>query len=68
MIDIQNQMPNFGLDMLKGWHVCNCSNYDSRKELYLWLETTHGGLFWVGLHRIYFEREEDMILFTLTWS
>ena len=67
MTDIEDQVDDFSLEMLGGWYRCIHRGVTDKIALQKWLDTTDGGSYWPGAWRIYFEREEDMILFRLTW-
>jgi hypothetical protein len=67
MIDIEEQEQEFNIEMLNGWETCSHSTVPDKELLYRWLEETDGGGYFYGFTRLYFEREEDMILFQLTW-
>lgn len=68
MTDIEGELISLGFDILKGWRSCRLSSpLPDQKSVYNWLNTTDGGRYWIGVISIYFEREEDMILFQLTW-
>jgi hypothetical protein len=68
MVDIEEQEQEFTLVLLDGWFICSHHTASDKVALQRWLEETDGGRYWYGFKRLYFEREEDMILFTLTWS
>jgi hypothetical protein len=68
MTDIEDQGDNFSLDMLLDWHRYSHRGVTDKIALQKWLDTTDGGYYWNGAWNIYFEREEDMILFQLTWG
>lgn len=55
--------------MLDQWHLCqvNFSAVNGDK-MFSWLEAAPGErYYWTRSGNIWFEREEDMILFQLTW-
>lgn len=66
MLDIYEQWPSD--EEAKGWHSAAQPHRGSaRRALIRWLKTTDGGRFYDGGTRVWFEREEDCILYTLTW-
>ncbi len=68
MKDIDEEWPNRDYALLLGWHSAAQPHRGSaRRALIEWLKTTAGGRFYEGGIRIWFEREEDWILYTLTW-
>lgn len=69
MIDIDEQYPSVYHTKIEEWHSCAIRQFvgPDRRAILQWLKTTDGGRFWEGGTRVWFEREEDMMLFTLTW-
>jgi hypothetical protein len=72
MIDIDQQYPSdyhTNHTKIQEWHSCSIRQFvgPDRHTILQWLKTTDGGRFWEGGTRVWFEREEDMMLFTLTW-
>lgn len=67
MTDIDDELPFHG-NCLEEWHRAPYRLIGpDRLVLINWLKTTDGGRFWDGGIRIWFEQEEDKILFQLTW-
>jgi hypothetical protein len=61
--------PRVDYSMLDQWHLCqvNFSAVNGDK-MFSWLEAAPGErYYWTRSGNIWFEREEDMILFQLTW-
>lgn len=69
MTDIDEQYPSDYHTNIEEWHSCAIRQFVGldRRAILQWLKTTDGGRFWEGGTRVWFEREEDMMLFTLTW-
>jgi hypothetical protein len=70
MTDIDEHYPTVHHDKVPEWYSCaiDKANWTNRSAILNWLRTTDGGRFWEGGLRVWFEREEDMILFQLTWG
>jgi hypothetical protein len=55
--------------MLDQWHLCQVDFRGGKaNEMLAWLDAATGErYYWTRSGNIWFEREEDMILFQLTW-
>lgn len=75
MQDIDNDYLTIGhnrrrdYSMLDQWHLCQVDfSAVNGDKMFSWLEAAPGErYYWTRSGNIWFEREEDMILFKLTW-